>query len=153
MNKNIPIIQNILKKENRYELALKLENSYYEVCTGWNDFSAINIFVNYQNYLYLNDLKDEENKYLKSIYESLKAKEKNQNLSQEEFLNIFKSKDIKYVMGITSHLKNKPLQEMIDKYTSNIAKLSLIQCYQEMRTEYYDLSFEIIKNDACFLSA
>jgi len=100
-----------------------------------------------------NDLKDEENKYLKSIYESLKAKEKNQNLSQEEFLNIFKSKDIKYVMGITSHLKNKPLQEMIDKYTSNIAKLSLIQCYQEMRTEYYDLSFEIIKNDACFLSA
>jgi len=68
MNKNIPIIQNILKKENRYELALKLENSYYEVCTGWNDFSAINIFVNYQNYLYLNDLKDEEKQLLITLF-------------------------------------------------------------------------------------
>lgn len=53
-------------------------------------------------------------------------------------------------MCISSHLKNKPLQKSMEKYTSNIAKLSLIQCFTEMRTEYYDLSFEIIKNDKCF---
>tara|TARA_R110002051_G_C8726513_1_gene497402 strand:+ start:181 stop:1926 length:1746 start_codon:yes stop_codon:yes gene_type:complete len=98
-----------------------------------------------------NDLKDEKNLYLRKVYKSLKTKKKNRNLTEEEFVNLFKESDsIKYVMCITSHLKNKPLQKTMNKYTSNIAKLSLIQCYQEMRTEYYDLYFEVIKNDACF---
>lgn len=97
-----------------------------------------------------NDLKDEKNDYLRAIYKSLESKGKNRGLSEEDFIEVFKSKDIKYVMCITSHLKNKPLQKNINKYRSNIAKLSLIQCYTEMRTEYYDLSFEVIKNDDCF---
>uniref|UniRef100_UPI001C400D46 hypothetical protein n=1 Tax=Allomuricauda sp. CP2A TaxID=1848189 RepID=UPI001C400D46 len=85
------------------------------------------------------------------VYKGLKTKDKNRDLTEHEFVNLFKESDsIKYVMCVTSHLKNKPLQKTISKYNSNIAKLSLIQCYQEMRTEYYDLSFEVIKNDACF---
>jgi uncharacterized protein (TIGR04141 family) len=98
-----------------------------------------------------NDLKDEENIYLRAVYKSLKSKNKNRNLSEKSFLNLFKNaENIKYVMCISSHIKNRPLQKNIDKYKSNIAKLSLIQCYTEMRTEYYDISFEVIKNDACF---
>ncbi|OXE99722.1 uncharacterized protein (TIGR04141 family) [Flavobacterium araucananum] len=97
-----------------------------------------------------NDLKDEKNEYLKANYKSLKAKNKSNGFSEEAFIKLFKTKDIKYVMCISSHLKNKPLQKSMEKYTSNIAKLSLIQCFTEMRTEYYDLSFEIIKNDKCF---
>ncbi|CAM1342184.1 hypothetical protein [Tenacibaculum amylolyticum] len=98
-----------------------------------------------------NDLKDEKNDYLKAVYKSLKSKKKNRNLSEQNFLDLFKTaENIKYVMCITSHIKNKPVQKDIKKYKSNIAKLSLIQCYTEMRTEYYDLSFEVIKNDSCF---
>lgn len=97
-----------------------------------------------------NDLKDEKNEYLRVTYKALKAKNRNNGFSEKEFIHLFKTKDIKYVMCITSLLKNKPLQKNIDKHTSNIAKLSLIQCFTEMRTEYYDLSFEIIKNEKCF---
>jgi hypothetical protein len=97
------------------------------------------------------DLKDENNNYLRAVYRSLKSKNKNRKLTEENFLNLFRRADnIKYVMCVTGHIKNRPLKKNIHKYKSNIAKLSLIQCYSEMRTEYYDLSFEVIKNDACF---
>lgn len=97
-----------------------------------------------------NDLKDESNEYLKKTYTSLLAKGRNNGLSEYEFLRIFKTNNIKYVMSITGHLKNKSLINNINLYKSNIAKLSLIQCYTEMRTEYYDLNLEIIDNSNCF---
>lgn len=97
-----------------------------------------------------NDLKDDDNPYLKDIYRILQNKNKNRNYSETEFLDLFKRKNIKYVMGITGHIQNRSIPLNIDLYDSNIAKLSLIQCYTEMRTEYYDLSFEIINNNECF---
>lgn len=98
-----------------------------------------------------NDLKDDKNNYLKAVYSGLLLKKRNRGLTESDFIKLFKGTDIKYVMSITSHIKNNPLQKKIEKYKSNIAKLSLIQCYTEMRTEYYDLSFEVINNDDCFL--
>lgn len=53
-------------------------------------------------------------------------------------------------MCITGHLQTHNLIDNIDSYRSNIAKLSLIQCYTEMRTDYYDLNIEIIDNTNCF---
>lgn len=97
-----------------------------------------------------NDLKDSANPYLKDIYRILQNKNKHRNYSETEFLNLFREKNIKYVMGITGHIKNRSIPANIDRYDSNIAKLSLIQCYTEMRTEYYDLSFEIINNEEVF---
>lgn len=97
-----------------------------------------------------NDLKDENNDYLKRIYSGLVNKERNNGYSENEFINLFKNNNIKYVMSITGHLKRRPLIENIEYYKSNIAKLSLIQCYTEMRTDYYDLNIEIIDNRNCF---
>ncbi|PWH86747.1 TIGR04141 family sporadically distributed protein [Brumimicrobium oceani] len=97
-----------------------------------------------------NDLKDDENTFLKSIFKQLLKKERNNGLTEEGFINLFKTKKIIYVMAITGHLLNKHIIKDISKYSSNIAKISLIQCYTEMRTEYYDLSIEIIDNSECF---
>lgn len=97
-----------------------------------------------------NDLKDDETPYLKEIYRQLRNKNKNRNYSETDFLDLFKFNNIRYVMGITGHKRNRSLPANIAQYDSNIAKLSLIQCYTEMRTEYYDLSFEIINNTECF---
>lgn len=97
-----------------------------------------------------NDLKDDKAEYLKAVYKLLESKGKNKTYSETDFIRLFREKDIKYVMSITSQIKNKPLQRNMEKYKSNVAKLSLIQCFSEMRTDYYDLSFEVIKNDKCF---
>lgn len=97
-----------------------------------------------------NDLKDENNDYLKAIFLQLEANDRNGGLNVEEFIELFKTRKIKYVMAITSHLSNRDVLTDIDQYSSNIAKLSLIQCFTEMRTEYYDMEIEIINNTECF---
>jgi len=97
-----------------------------------------------------NDLKDEKNDYLKSVFKLLISKKRNNTYTESSFIKLFRKKDIKYVMCITSQTKNRPLQKNMEKYKSNVAKLSLIQCYTEMRTEYYDLQFEVINNSKCF---
>ena len=97
-----------------------------------------------------NDLKDENNDYLKAIFIQLEANDRNGGLNIEEFVELFKTRKIKYVMAITSHLANRDVLSDIHQYSSNIAKLSLIQCFTEMRTEYYDIDIEIIKNTECF---
>lgn len=97
-----------------------------------------------------NDLKDEKNEYLRAIYNQLESKARTRGISEEQFLQLFKTRKIKYVMSITSHLANRNVITDIKKYSSNIAKLSLIQCFTEMRTEYYDMEIELIDNSECF---
>ncbi len=99
-----------------------------------------------------NDLKDNEQPYLKSIYKMLQNRKKSDGYSEQQFLDLFNinKKKIVYIMAFTGQLKNKSVLNNIESYSSNIAKLSLIQCYTEMRTEYYDLQFEIIDNNECF---
>ncbi|MBC8883142.1 hypothetical protein H9X57_06255 [Flavobacterium piscinae] len=60
-------------------------------------------------------------------------------MSLEEFKMLF-NKKITYVLAFTSHLtKDLLVEENIDKFDSNIARFSLIQCSSDMRANYYDL--------------
>jgi hypothetical protein len=97
-----------------------------------------------------NDLKDESNQYLRAIYAQLATNGRAVGLTDEQFIQLFKNRKIKYVMSITSHLANRSVITDIERYSSNIAKLSLIQCFTEMRTEYYDMEIELIDNTECF---
>jgi hypothetical protein len=82
---------------------------------------------------------------LTKIYESLINKGKNiDNLSLSEFKDLF-NKKITYVLAFTSHLKEDlSVLDNVDKFKSNIARYSLIQCSGEMRAYYYDMqTFQI----------
>ena len=82
----------------------------------------------------------EEKTILDKVYSSLVAKQHNiDNLSLQEFKNLFNRK-ISYVLAFTSHLKEDlKVESNLDKFTSNIARFSLIQCSSDMRTNYYNL--------------
>lgn len=77
---------------------------------------------------------------LEKIYNQLIEKNYNiDNLTLDEFKNLF-NKRISYILAFTSHLKNDlVVANNIDKFNSNIARYSLIQCSGEMRAYYYDL--------------
>lgn len=77
---------------------------------------------------------------LEKIYNQLIEKKYNiDNLSLEEFKNLF-NKRISYILAFTSHLANDlVVADNIEKFDSNIARYSLIQCSGEMRAYYYDL--------------
>lgn len=83
----------------------------------------------------------EDKTILKQIYNKLIAKNHNvDDLTQTEFINLFTSKKISYILAYTSHLsKDLPVSENLDKFSSNIARYSLIQCSAEMRANYFDL--------------
>ena len=84
---------------------------------------------------------------LTKIYNSLINKGKNiDNLTLSEFKELF-NKKITYVLAFTSHLKDDlSVIDNIDKFDSNIARYSLIQCSGEMRAYYYDmLTFQIMR--------
>lgn len=72
MNKeHIKIVQNILKKQNRYDLAIKLENCYsddYQV-DSW--YGEINIYVHPNNYLELCNLENEDISLLVQLFNGL----------------------------------------------------------------------------------
>lgn len=82
----------------------------------------------------------EERKILEKIYERLVEKKHNiDNLSLEEFKNLF-NKKITYILAFTSHLnEDYKVENNIERFNSNIAKFSLIQCSSEMRAYYYDM--------------
>ncbi len=60
MNKHIKIIQNILKKKNRYDLALKIENCYFEDYQIDNNLGEIKLYVHPNNFLEFQTLEHED---------------------------------------------------------------------------------------------
>lgn len=70
----IKIIQNILKKENRYDIAILLENAYFEDYTidNWNGgIGQVKIFVHPNNYLQLSGLEEDERNLLIKLFDGL----------------------------------------------------------------------------------
>lgn len=96
------------------------------------------------------DLRDTKKHLLEFVYKHLKAQNQISKITADEFIDHFTKNQIKYVMAFTGHLKNKNIQDNISKYPSNIAKLSIIQCFTEMRTGLFDIGIEIIDNSNCF---
>lgn len=71
---HVGIIQNILKKQNRYDLALKLENAYFEdyKIDDWNGgLGEVNVFVHPNNFLGVKSLDDEDQALLVSLFNGL----------------------------------------------------------------------------------
>jgi hypothetical protein len=71
---NIKIVQNILKKQNKYDIAIKLENGYYkhERIDYYNSLvGVINIFVNPNYFLELINIDEENSKMLVDIFDGL----------------------------------------------------------------------------------
>ena len=65
--KSIKIIQNILKEQNRYDIAIKLENCYFRdyQIDGYNGgLGEIDLYVHPKNYLFFEDTLSEDDKNL-----------------------------------------------------------------------------------------
>ncbi len=77
--------------------------------------------------------------FFEKVYSKLVSKGRSVNeLSLDEFINLFFDRSITYVLAFSSHLTDDLVVENnIDRYDSNIARFSLVQCSGEMRSQYY----------------
>jgi hypothetical protein len=84
----------------------------------------------------------EDKSILRKIYKKVVEKGRSVNgLSENQFLELF-NKRISFIMAFTSHLNEDLLvEEAMDRFDSNIARFSLIQCSSDMRSNYFDLLF------------
>lgn len=77
--KNITFIQNILKKQNRYDLALKFENAYYDLiyCDEYNQRTSatVLIHINSNYFMELQNLQKEDKELLLSLLNGLPLEE------------------------------------------------------------------------------
>ena len=90
------------------------------------------------------DIKSGKYDYINKIYE--RAKDRT-NLSDKEFKELFKRKII-YVFAFTSGLYGDELvEEHINKYRSNIARYSLIQCNKDMQSFNFELNIHQIRKN------
>lgn len=85
-------------------------------------------------------LSAQDSDFLDEMYNKIAAKRGAvNNFTLGEFKNLFERK-ITYIFAFTSHLKEDLIvEENIEKFDSNIARFSLIQCSSEMRANYYDM--------------
>lgn len=85
-------------------------------------------------------LSSQDSDFLNKVYDNITSKQRNvNNLTVDEFKNLFE-KRISYIFAFTSHLKEDLIvEENIEKFDSNIARFSLVQCSSEMRANYYDM--------------
>ncbi|MDN3550507.1 DUF6119 family protein [Mucilaginibacter aquaedulcis] len=79
--------------------------------------------------------------FLDHFYDKLINSGRDYNdLTLSKFKRLFK-KNINYLLAISSTLvEDLPIEDYMDKYDSNIARFSLIQCSQEMTASFFPLS-------------
>lgn len=82
--------------------------------------------------------------FLEKVYQQVLGLGRNMDgLNQSGFVELF-SKNIIYVLAMTSQLKNDlKIEDNIEKYTSNIARFSLITCSTDVRGFYEMLTYQI----------
>ncbi|MCF2219288.1 TIGR04141 family sporadically distributed protein [Chryseobacterium sp. PS-8] len=97
------------------------------------------------DYKYLRSLYDEAVNYKRGNDYYLKVKRQFKNISQDEFIEIFKNKKIVFVLSVldTNKKGKRNLYDNIDKYNSNIAKFTLIDLSKQMRTT--DIELQILQ--------
>jgi len=89
----------------------------------------------------------QDSNFFEKLYDKVLSKNRSvSNLSLDEFKKLF-DKKITYVFAFTSHLtEDLIIEENIDKFDSNIARFSLVQCSSEMRANYYDMiNYQIMR--------
>lgn len=93
------------------------------------------------------DKKSGSHAYLDKVYKRLKGRRSTQlDYTNDEFIKLFDKKNIIFVFAFASKINEDFLvKEHIEKYTSNIAKFSLVQCNQEMKTYSFDLKIRQIR--------
>jgi hypothetical protein len=94
------------------------------------------------------DKKSGSNTYLSKVYNRVVLSGRStMSYSEEEFILLF-DKKIVFVFAFASQLKdNYPVENHIKKYKSNIARYSLVQCSQDMKTFMFDLNICQIKRE------
>lgn len=98
------------------------------------------------------DIKSGAFEYLDKVFE--RGKKYNDNRLKPYDKQLFRSwfkKKIVFVFAFRSKLSHDDLvEESIDKYTSNIARYSIVQCTREMLTYNYEIKIQQIrKKDSC----
>ncbi len=71
----IKIVQNILRKKDRFDLAVKLENAYFEDygVSNWNDepYGEVNIFVHPNHFFELSSIQKKDKELLQTLFNGL----------------------------------------------------------------------------------
>ncbi|TDO23727.1 uncharacterized protein (TIGR04141 family) [Pedobacter duraquae] len=86
--------------------------------------------------------------FFNGIYDALVTKGRSvDNLTSEEFYNLFLAKKPIYVFATASQLAvDLAIQDNVALYDSNIARFSLVTCSAEMQTSFYELkTFQITR--------
>ncbi|CAA6800305.1 MAG: Unknown protein [uncultured Campylobacterales bacterium] len=146
---NIKIIQNILKKQNKYDLAIKLENGYYkkEIIQGFDIFEevVISLFVHPNNFLELKKLKikNELIELLQGFFDStisikdlefrIDTKVNIENVSDTLYIFVDEAGDMDFSLNGSTHymftflIKRRPfnLHEHIANYRYSLLERNL----------------------------
>ncbi|QNN42616.1 DUF6119 family protein [Pedobacter roseus] len=86
------------------------------------------------------DLASKEKKWLEEAHALAERAGHVQGLSFEDFKSLFVTKKVNYVLAFCSHLKDDFLvEDQIERFKSNIARFSLIECSSDMRQSYFEL--------------
>ncbi|WP_456461787.1 DUF6119 family protein [Reichenbachiella sp.] len=94
-------------------------------------------------------LASDNKELLDKVYRKLIDKGYNiDSMTLDEFKELFTSRKINYILACTSQLSEDLLiEDNIDRFDSNIARFSLIQCSGDMRANYYDLFTHQIRRE------